>query len=299
MNLRAHREEACEHPRVLLCQGASAYNEYIDHRRARYLCFCRWRDRVRGNPPREERESMKLSLVILVLAAAAAISSCSKLNIAPAASPGGVGPKQIWSGTSAGFTITWSTSDIVATPQQDPKRQAFSELTRTALDFHKIARMQTADCDMTRQAKIQSIVGTIISIQRKDTMKCTDGASGASSGSMAVDLAHPKSPLLLSSLFPAHELDALRTKAQHFCKTVPDELQNRFAFSELHGKSVVVAVTLGADCSQSEVDLVLNVPPSLKKPLELASKRQQGFLWHDEPAIAGSSVATINYHYRM
>ena len=254
---------------------------------------------MRGNPPREERESMKLSLVIVVLAAVAATFSCAKFNIAPIASPGGVGPKQIWSGTSAGFTITSSTADIIATPEHDPKRQVLSELTRTAFDFHKIARVQSADCDMTRQAKIQSVVGTIVSIQRTDTMKCTNGSNNTSSGATAVDLAHPKKPVLLSSLFPAHELDALRTKARHFCKTVPDDLLNSFAFSELHGESVVVAVSLGASCSQSEVDLVLNVPPALKKPLELAAKRQQGFLWHDEPAVAGSSVTTINYHYRM
>jgi len=254
---------------------------------------------VRGNPPREVRVRMKLSLVIVVLAAAAATSSCAKLNIAPVASPGGVGPKQIWSGTSAGFTITWSTADIIATPEHDAKRQALSELTRTALDFHQLARMQTADCDMTREAKVQSVVGTIVSIQRSDTMKCTNGATSTSSGAMAVDLAHPKQTLLLSSLFPAHELDALRTKAQHFCKTVPDDLQNSFAFSELHGMSIVLAVSLGADCSQSQVDLVVNIPPALKKPLELAAKRQQGFLLHDEPAVAGGSVTTINYHYRM
>jgi len=242
---------------------------------------------------------MKLSLVIVVLAAAAATFSCAKFNIAPIASPGNVSPKQIWSGTSAGYTITWSTADIVATPEHDAKRQVLSELTRTALDFHNIARMQTADCDMTRQAKIQSVVGSIVSIQRKDTMKCTDGANSAASGAMAVDLARPKKTLLLSSLFPSHELDALRTKAKHFCKTVPDDLLNSFAFSELHGGSVVVAVTLGTDCSQSEVHLVVNLPKALKKPLALAAKRQQGFLWHDEHAIAGSSMTVVNYHYRM
>jgi hypothetical protein len=241
---------------------------------------------------------MKLSLVIVVLATVAATVSCAKLNIAPVASPG-AGPKQFWSGTSAGFTITWSTSDVVASPEREPKKQVLSELTRTAVDFHQIARMQTSDCDMVRQAKLQSVVGTIVSIQHKDTMKCTNGTNGSWAGSMAVDLAHPKKPLLLSSLFPVHELDALKTKAQHFCKTVPADLLSSFAFSELHGRAVVVAVTLPADCSESEVDVALNVTPSLAKPLELAANRQQGFLWHDEPAIAGGSATTINYHYRM
>ena len=241
---------------------------------------------------------MKLSLVIVVLGAAVT-ASCSKFNIAPIMSPGPAVPKQIWSGASGGFAIDWSTADIVATPQSDPKRQTFSELTRTAIDFHTIAHKQTSDCDMTRQAKIQSVVGTIISIQRSDIMRCTNGANGTGSGSAAIDLAHPKQPLLLSSLFPAHELNALQTKAHHFCKTAPKNLLSSFAFSELHGKVVVVAVSLGADCNQSEVDLALNVPPSFEKTLELAAKRQQGFLWHDEPAIADGSVTTVNYHYRM
>ena len=253
---------------------------------------------MRGNPPREESEGMKLSLVIVVLAAVAATVSCAKLNIAPIASPG-TGPKQFWSGTSAGFATMWSTSDIISSPEREPKKQVLSELTRTAVDFHQIARMQTSDCDMVRQAKLQSVVGSIVSIQHKDTMKCTNGTSDAWAGSMAVDLAHPKKPLLLSSLFPSHELDALKTKAQHFCKSMPADLLSSFAFSELHGHSVVVAVTLPADCSQSEVDLVLNVTPALAKPLELAARRQQGFLWHDEPAIADGSATIINYHYRM
>jgi len=241
---------------------------------------------------------MKLSLVIVVLAAAMT-AACSKFNIAPLVSPGPVVPKQIWSGTSGGFAIDWSTADIVATPQHNPKQQVLSELTRTAIDFHKIAHNQTSDCDMTRQARIQSVVGTIVSIQRSDTMRCANGTNGTASGSVAIDLAHPKTPLLLSSLFPAHELDAMQTKAQHFCKTVPRDLLSSFAFSELHGTSVVVVVSLGADCSQSEVDLALNVPAVLKKPLELAAKRQQGFLWRDEPAVADGSVTTVNYHYRM
>jgi hypothetical protein len=244
--------------------------------------------------------SMKLSLVFVVLVAATVVSSCSKFNIAPInPPPTPIVPKDVWSSSIGGFAITWTTADMIATPEHTPTRQVFSELTRTAVDFHKIATKQTSDCDMTRQAKIQSVVGTIVSVQNSDVMKCTNGTNGTAIGSVAIDLARPKAPVLLSAIFPGHELDALKTKAEHFCKTVPSDLMSSFAFSELHGNSVIVSVTLPQDCTQSEVDVVLNVPATLKRPLELAASRKQGFLLHDQPAIANGAVTTINYHYRM
>jgi hypothetical protein len=245
----------------------------------------------------EESESMKLSLVFVVVTAAA-VTSCSKMTIAPLSSPSPVVPKQIWSGSSGGFQVNWTTGDITASPEHASGQLALSELGRTIVDFHEITHKQTSDCDMTRQAKLQSVVGSIVSIQFSDTMKCTNGATGTGLGSVAIDLAHPKTPLLLSSLFPGHELYALQILAGRFCKTVPKNLLSRFAFSELHGNTVIVAVTLPPDCTASHLDLALNVPAALKRPLNLAAQRKKGFLWHDQPAVASGAVTTVNYHYR-
>jgi hypothetical protein len=241
---------------------------------------------------------MNLSRVVVVLAAVVALASCSKMTIQPTSTPTSIVPKQIWSGSSGGFAILWTTGDITAHPTNAPATQALSEIGRTVVDFHAITRHQTSDCDMTRQARLQSVVGSVVSIQSADTMKCANGVNGTGLGIVAIDLAHPQKPVSLADLFPAHELAALRTKAAHFCKAVPGDLLGRFAFSELHGATVIVAVTLPPDCTESEVDLALGVPKALQQPLTLAAQRQQGFLLHDQRAIADGLATTVNYHYR-
>ncbi|MDQ6767380.1 MAG: hypothetical protein M3Z41_06180 [Candidatus Eremiobacteraeota bacterium] len=238
-------------------------------------------------------------LLVFVVLAAAALASCGKFTITPPlASPPSNISKQIWTGDSGGFTILWTTGDITAAPRATPKKTVLSELGRTVVDFHEMMTKQRADCDLVRQAKLQSVVGTIVSIQYDDSMRCTSGANGTGRGSVAIDLSHPKTPLALSKLFPTHELDALRSKASHFCKVVPKDLFSRFAFSELHANTVIVAVSLPPDCSESEIDLALNVPVALKQPLGLAAQRKAGFLRHDQGAVSGGEATTVNYHYR-
>ena len=235
---------------------------------------------------------MRLSLSFLVLA------GCSKL-IGPSAQPTTYVPKQIWGGQSGGYQISWTTADIIAS-LAGSSSESFSELGRTISDFHAITRGQSSDCDMTRQADLQSVVGPYLSIRTLDTMKCTNGAAGNGRGALTFDLAHPLKPVSLADLFPNHELSSLRVKAEHFCATAPGDLLDRFAFSELHGHVVVVAVTLPPTCSTAEVDISLNVPTSaaLAKALGLAAKRSQGFLWRDQPTVSGGASTTINYHYR-
>lgn len=240
---------------------------------------------------------MRLSL-IFVMVAAIAFAGCSKFITPPNANPSNFMPRPIWSGTSGGYRIAWSTADLVAYPQNSPSREAFSELGRTIVDFHSLLRAQRADCDVTRQADLQSVVGSLISIRTSDSMKCTSGVTGSSRSAQTFDLAHPRDPLPLTALFPAHELDALTTRAQHFCASVPADLFNRYAFSELHQRQVIVAVTLPQNCTTDRVDITLNVPAKLKQPLAQAAQRVHGFLWHDQPAVSNGLSTTINYHYR-
>ena len=240
---------------------------------------------------------MRLSLV-LVMVAAIALAGCSKFTIAPNASPSTFVPKPIWSGTSGGYRIAWSTADLIAYAHNSTTREAFSELGRTIVDFHGMLHAQRADCDVTRQADLQSVVGPVISIRTSDTMKCTSGVTGSERSAQSFDLNHPRDPLALTALFPAHELDALTTRAQHFCASVPADLFDRFAFSEFHQQQVIVTVTLPQTCSTDRVDVTLNVPAKLKQPLGEAAQRVHGFLWHDQPAVANGLSTTINYHYR-
>lgn len=237
-------------------------------------------------------------LVILILASSV-VAACGKMAIAPPpASPPAGPPKLIWAGTSGGFSIRWTAGDISASPVLGPSRQALSELGLTIFDFHSITRKQTSDCDFVRVTQLQSVVGSIVSIMDTDTMKCASGATGTGRKTVAIDLRHPGTPALLTDYFPVHELDSLVTRANLLCHSKPEHLFNRFAFSELHGNAVVVAVTLPPDCPTSSVSLALNVPTKLSLPLQLAASRKQGFLLKDQPMISGGQTTTINYHYR-
>jgi hypothetical protein len=241
----------------------------------------------------------RLSVLVLLIAVFA-VQACGKFTIVPplASPPSGV-PTQIWSGSSGGFAIDWTTGDISASPQADPSKKVLSEFDRTVADFYRQTRKQRSDCDLQRAAELQSVVGSIVSISSTDSMKCTDGSTGKGMRTTAIDLAHPKSTLLLSDLFPAHELASLQTRAGHLCPhPAPRDLLSSFAFGEVHGNIVVVAVALPPQCSGSHVDLAMTIPAKLKAPLALAAQRKQGFLRRDRPAIAKAAVTTVDYHYR-
>lgn len=236
-------------------------------------------------------------LVLLVLASV--LAACGKLAIAPPqASPPPGPPKLIWAGVSDGFSIRWTAGDITATPVGTPTRQVLSELGLTIFDFHGITRKQSADCDFVRVTQLASVVGSIVTILDTDTMKCANGTNGAGRKAVAIDLTHPTKSALLSDYFPAHELDSLQTRARQLCSSKPEDLLSRFAFSELHGNTVTIVVTLPGNCSSPSVTLALNTPTKLRAALELAAKRKEGFLWHDQAAISGGQTTTINYHYR-
>ena len=241
----------------------------------------------------------RLSVLVLLIVVFA-VEACGKFTIVPplASPPSGV-PTQIWSGSSGGFAIDWTTGDISASPLTDPAKKVLSEFDRTVADFYRQTRKQSSDCDLQRAAELQSVVGSIVSIASTDSMQCTNGASGKGKRTTAIDLVHPKSTLLLSDLFPAHELASLQTRAGHLCPhPAPRDLLNSFAFGEVHGSVVVVTVALPPQCGGSHIDLALTIPAKLKAPLTLAAKRKEGFLRRDQPGIAKAAVTTINYHYR-
>lgn len=241
----------------------------------------------------------RLSVFVLLIAVLA-VEACGKFTMVPplASPPSGV-PTQIWSGTSGGFAINWTTGDISAAPLADPSKKVLSEFDRAVADFYRQTRKQSSDCDLQRAAELQSVVGSIVSISSSDSMKCTNGTTGKGMRTTAIDLAHPKSTLRLSDLFPAHELASLQSRAGHLCPhAVPRDLLNSFAFGEVHGNIVVVAVALPPQCGGSHIDLALNIPAKLRAPLALAAQLKQGFLRRDQPAIAKAALTTVDYHYR-
>lgn len=239
--------------------------------------------------------------LISALTAIAALALVSCANMPKLAAPEqSVAPKLIWSGEGDGFRIRWTTGDIIASPARasSSSQHALSELAKTVAEFHLMARKQGTDCDLTRVATLQSVVGPILSIQSLDKMKCMSGAEAIVRKMTAVDLTRPNMPLALGALFPAHELDALKTKSSHFCSSLPPDLMKGFAFSELHRDVAIVTITLPANCSSARVNLALNVPTTLRHSLQLAAQRKDGFLLQSLPVISRGAVTTISYHYR-
>lgn len=241
---------------------------------------------------------MELQRMVVVLAASALLASCAKINLAPQTTEQAGLPKQIWSGHSGGYLIDWTTGDITAAPQSSRNTVLLSEIGRAVVDFHAISRRQTSDCDMVRQATVLSVVGSIVSIQSADTMKCTSGASGTALGVVVVDLAHPKSPLSLTQLFPSSALMGFKADASRVCKTVPADLFSRFAFGQERGRTVSVVLVLPQDCTLPRLQRTLAVPARIARPLALAAQRQQGFLLPDQASVSGGAATTVTYHYR-
>jgi hypothetical protein len=242
---------------------------------------------------------MKRLVIVSLAAAALILIGCAKLTIAPRtpATPPGP-PKIIWSGRSAGYIIRWTASDIAALPIAKSPGPTLSELGLTIYDFHQISRQQTADCDFVRVAQLQSVVGPIVSILDNDSMKCTNGASSTSRKTVAIDLRHPTTQALLTDYFPARELSSLLLRVARSCTAKPENLLNGFAFDEVHGNAVLLAITLPTACASSSISVALNVPAKLSRMLMLAAGRRQGFLLRDQGAVSGGQATTINYHYR-
>ena len=237
---------------------------------------------------------------VIVVLTALLIAACGKLAIAPQQpSPPPGPPKLIWSGQSAGFTIRWTASDIIASPVGAPTHELLSGLGLTIFDFHIISHQQSSDCDFVRVMQLQSVVGPIVSLQDDDTMKCTNGATGLGRKVVAVDLTHPGQPASLSEFFSPTQLAPLLTRAAHACTSKVPDLARRFSFVSLEAKDVTVRLTLPPGCSTPNVDAPLPVPAKLRAPLVLAASRKQGFLAGEQAKISGGQTTTINYHYRL
>lgn len=235
--------------------------------------------------------------ISVLLIASVALASCGKQARAPQTSQP-VAPKVIWSGVSSGYAIRWTTGDITAAPARAPGRPSFSELGRAIVHFSAITREQTSNCDFQREVRLQSVVGSIISVRESDSTHCDNGVTGTGLATAAINLARPQAAAMLSDIFPAHALAAAQMKAGQLCKSVPKDLLSRFAFGELHGNTVVVLLTLSPGCSSTDINLALTAPPALKQQLRLAAQEKAGFLWHDQAAISHGDVTAISYHYR-
>ncbi|HZE20690.1 MAG TPA: hypothetical protein VE082_01435 [Desulfobaccales bacterium] len=83
---------------------------------------------------------------------------------------------------------------------------------------------------------------------------------------------------------------------------IPRDLLTRFAFHHLQGNKVAVRLGLpsasgAARYLHAELELMLPIPPALKKPLTLAASGKEGFLMADRQKIAGDALTRLTFSF--
>jgi hypothetical protein len=83
---------------------------------------------------------------------------------------------------------------------------------------------------------------------------------------------------------------------------LPRDFLTRFVFHHLEGNKVAVRLGLPSGGGparglHAELDLLLPIPPAMKKPLALAAPGQEGFLMADHNKIAGEGVTLITFSF--
>lgn len=149
-------------------------------------------------------------------------------------------PDHLWSGISAGYSIDWTTADLVARRAGKPVFSAREWAKAGLTHFVKVNRAGGAppgDCDYRRTIRLLAVVGSRLSLADQAEFTCRREAHPggitrlltvdlAETGPLAeagrdaigaVDPAHPGRAVLLTALFPEPEiLSALaRTPALH------------------------------------------------------------------------------------
>ncbi len=236
----------------------------------------------------------------------------------------------IWSGTSDGYQIAWSTKEITAKLKHPSAGRpiAFSDMGLTVLDFSRIGDMQSGNCDFSRASSLLSVVGSYLSIRHDDQMRCGNtNAPARRTQVVAIDLRAPQRRPMLSDVFgsaavyggllhatpvlatlsAAHAphprdlpqlLKQLRASGPVCDAGFPADLLGRFSFADVRAGTVLVRLSLPLDCRTADIGLWLTIPSALQRPLQLAATRKEGFLSDAEPGIAKGRATTILYHVR-
>ena len=84
--------------------------------------------------------------------------------------------------------------------------------------------------------------------------------------------------------------------------SIPPDLFTRFVFHHLEGTKVAVRLGLpsasgAARYAHAGQNLLLPIPPALKKPLTLASSGKEGFLMADQKKLAGKGFTLISFSF--
>jgi hypothetical protein len=170
------------------------------------------------------------------------------------AAPGPKAPQAIWSGTSGGFTIRWTTADIQAWPLRKPGRLTFSagDLSRRGFqNFLSSLGQDTPIKHITYERKftVLSVVGSIISLKDELYYDIIPSAHpGGETRFTAIDLAKSGEAVYVSP----PEADSFELDLARLGKVakLTDYFQEKEVLEAL-GHSAIFKQTLGEERPQS------------------------------------------------
>jgi hypothetical protein len=121
--------------------------------------------------------------------------------------------KPIWSGQSGGFTIQWTTAELLARPTKSPAQIVFSAKSITERDWKNVEE-DRAEYDYDRSFQLLSVVGSIVSYDDTEYCACGGAHPSMTDEYRAIDLAQPgkvgdkksRKAAKLNDLFPESDL---------------------------------------------------------------------------------------------
>ncbi len=222
----------------------------------------------------------------------------------------GAAPAMLWSGSSAGFQLTWSEADLRVQTGNKPAVSLFPPLPK--LDPDPEFR-----CEYEWGLIPLSWVGPYLSYRQENYWGCMKTAHpGMLTEFQVKDLRAPSKAVSLNQLFPDSQIlkallaDAVVIKAlqkapnkrkynstsellaalnegngeceYYFGK----DMLTHFAFHHIAGQQVAVRIGLSHGCEAArgnltQLGILLPIPPALKAPLQQAFNRKAGFLMGD------------------
>ena len=271
----------------------------------------------------------KFSLPILLVIALLTLPASTRSQTA----------KPIWRGTSGGYEIIWTRSNLTANPVGNKNRAELSALELTKAEKCEIDAKNI--CETERKFRLLSVVGSLVGLSDKYYCGCQreahptyyqrytsiDLAKPGKVYAVAEDRSTPTKQVQLTDYFAADDVyralladpyvqkalkenkeaqpaknlaELVKALAEDGCRTGFDsDMLSRFVFHHLEGDKV--AVRLGISnlsahvCNKelTQLGLLLPIPAALRKPLQAADARQEGFLMKDLKQLAGTQLTLI------
>jgi hypothetical protein len=224
----------------------------------------------------------------------------------------------LWAGSSGGIDVLWTARDLVAGPR-GTAHPAVSIRRQWVVDAQK-----KPGCTGGNALQVQSVVGPVISYREESGGQCAGGSPPWTLVRLsAVDASREGTAASLSDWFPEGGL--LRAlladkRVQEALQSGPPgpppatlralleriagyrsedcrwgfgaDLLTRFAVYRIEGERVSLRVGLSHGCEVARgsfalMNLTLPIPERWRDALTSASRRQEGFLMHDAPALFG------------